>query len=57
MVQKRITIHVTGRPCIIAVPVDLNEAEALVISGFLSRLPEQLRQESRKPHILVPRPV
>ena len=57
MAQIRHTIPSTGRPFMLAVPVDLTEEEALAICGFVSTVPASLRQRRAQPRILIPRPI
>jgi len=50
------TFGPTGRPFVLQVPVDMDEAEALSLAGALAAMPSRLRQ-ARGPQIVVPKPV
>lgn len=57
MQQHSVTIASTGRPFVMAVPVDVTEAELLEIVGWVGRdlrLALQQRQRTTRPRIVIP---
>lgn len=58
MVQRQITIHATGRPIIVAYPIDITDIEMLALVGWVGQempaLRDQDAQQARS-RIVVPK--
>jgi hypothetical protein len=45
MVQRQLTIHATGRPVVLAYPVDITDEELLSVIAWLSQTAAALREQ------------